>query len=70
MASDTESRKEADSSRPERLHLQASGVWRLSFSTGAGFQGSVEVVNGLTGGVFHSQQTVFSHPATIKGLDL
>lgn len=54
----------------ECLNLKASGVWRLSFSTGAGFQRPVEMVNGLTGGIFHSQETVFSHPTTIKGLDL
>lgn len=54
----------------ECLHLKASGVWRLSFSTWAGLQRFVEMVNGLTGGIFHRQQAVFSHPATIEGLVL
>lgn len=51
-------------------NLDALGVWNLCLSVGAGLQGLVEMVDGLTGGIFHCQQTVFSHPATVKGLDL
>lgn len=51
-------------------NLDAPGVWSLRLSIGAGFERFVEMVDGLTGGVFHRQQAVFSHPAPVEGLDL
>lgn len=51
-------------------NLDAPGIWSLRLGIGAGFKGFVEMVDGLTGGVFHRQQAVFSHPAPVEGLDL
>lgn len=51
-------------------NLDALRVWGLGLSVGAGFQGLVEMVDGLAGGIFHCQQTVVSHPASVKGLGL
>lgn len=51
-------------------NLDALGVRSICLSVRAGLQGFVEMVDGLTGGIFHRQQTIICHPATIKGLDL
>lgn len=51
-------------------NLDAPGVWSLHLSIRAGFKGFVEMVDGLTGGIFHRQQAVFSHPAPVEGVGL
>lgn len=51
-------------------NLDAFRVWSLVLRVRAGLQGFVEMVDGLTGGIFHRQQTVISHPATVKSLGL